>query len=93
MRSFWRIITSVVLICSPKVFSQEVLTYTMSNCLGSKYEIDPWSFGLDIDTAFMSNDTITMVGTRLANCGDQNLVYVKCHGDTLNIELPIQEML
>ena len=86
MRSFWRIITSVVLICSPKVFSQEVLTYTMSNCLGSEYEINPWSFGLDIDTAFMSNDTITMVGTRLANCGDQNLVYVKCHGDTLNIE-------
>ncbi len=86
MKYSWWIIASFLLICSPKAFSQEVLSYTMSHCLGSEYKIDPWSFGLDIDTSYMSNDSITMVGTMLANCGDHNLVYIKCHGDTMNIE-------
>lgn len=86
MKSIKSLLLLILLINSPNVFALEVVSYSMSRCEASNYKIDPWSFGLDIDTAYLTNDTLTMVGTMLANCGDHNIVRVTSQGDTLNIE-------
>lgn len=85
MKSILKLVSFILLMSFTKAFPQEVLSYTMSRCLGSEYKIDPWSFGLDIDTTFMNGDTITMVGTMLANCGDHNVAQVRLQEDTLNL--------